>query len=193
MITPTDIQNKVFSRAVRGYKEEDVDHFLDLITADYERLIEENNDLQVQVSDLLGRLNEFKNSEENVLKTLEAAQALMNDIAVSAEKRADILIKNAELDAEQIQRQARESVERLKEEETTLARRVASVRSRFRSMLESELDRFDLLSEEIFGAGHQSSFAAPLSPDTKAPSSFRNRTLRGDELFKTVTNLRGEE
>ena len=32
MITPADIENKVFSKAVRGYKEEEVNEFLDEIT-----------------------------------------------------------------------------------------------------------------------------------------------------------------
>ena len=35
MITPLDIQNKEFSRAVRGYNQEEVDLFLDEIMADY--------------------------------------------------------------------------------------------------------------------------------------------------------------
>ena len=39
MITPMDIQNKAFNKGVRGYKEEEVDSFLDLITLDMEKLI----------------------------------------------------------------------------------------------------------------------------------------------------------
>ena len=42
MITPIDIQEKVFTKAVRGYKEEEVDAFLDLIIVDMEKLIKEN-------------------------------------------------------------------------------------------------------------------------------------------------------
>ncbi|MBR3034046.1 MAG: DivIVA domain-containing protein, partial [Firmicutes bacterium] len=38
MITPLDIQNKEFSRAVRGYNQEEVDLFLDEIMADYDKL-----------------------------------------------------------------------------------------------------------------------------------------------------------
>ena len=99
---------------MRGYKEEEVDSFLDLLTVDYERVIDDNENLRKQLTDLQDRLEEYKTTEESVLKTLEAAKALMNDISVSAEKRAEILVKNAELDAELLQRQARESVERLK-------------------------------------------------------------------------------
>ena len=43
MITPADIENKVFSKAVRGYKEEEVDEFLDLLTLDLEKVLNENN------------------------------------------------------------------------------------------------------------------------------------------------------
>ena len=42
MITPLDIQNKEFSRAVRGYNQEEVDLFLDEIMADYDKLLSEN-------------------------------------------------------------------------------------------------------------------------------------------------------
>ena len=48
MITPLDIQNKEFSRAVRD-KEEDVDGFLDLLTLDLEKILEENRRLKEQI------------------------------------------------------------------------------------------------------------------------------------------------
>ncbi len=41
MIRPVDIQEKEFTKAVRGYKEEEVNEFLDEITVDLERLLEE--------------------------------------------------------------------------------------------------------------------------------------------------------
>lgn len=41
MIRPIDIQEKEFSKAVRGYKEDEVNEFLDEITIDLERLLDE--------------------------------------------------------------------------------------------------------------------------------------------------------
>ena len=46
MITPADIEYKEFTKAVRGYKEEEVDAFLDLIIVDMENLIRENKKLK---------------------------------------------------------------------------------------------------------------------------------------------------
>lgn len=39
MITPLEIQNKEFRRGIRGYKEDEVDEFLDKIILDYEKLL----------------------------------------------------------------------------------------------------------------------------------------------------------
>lgn len=150
MITPLDIQNKVFQKAVRGYKEDDVDGFLDLLTLDLEKILDENHKLKEKVKVLEKEVDRHKNSETVVLETLEAAKALMGDISTSAEKRAEILLKNAELDAELIQREARESVERLSEELVSLRNRLNIFRTRYRSLLESELEKFDTLSAELF-------------------------------------------
>ena len=45
MITPADIENKEFSRGVRGYKEDEVDEFLDLIILDMEKLLKEYREI----------------------------------------------------------------------------------------------------------------------------------------------------
>jgi DivIVA domain len=150
MITPLDIQNKDFSKGVRGYKEEEVDGFLDLLTLDLEKMLDENHKLKEKVKGLTTELERYHNSEGAVLETLEAAKALMGDISASAEKRAEILLKNAELDAALIQKEAKESVERLNEEAFSMRNRLSVFRTKYRTLLESELDKFDTLSAELF-------------------------------------------
>ena len=123
MITPIDIQEKKFSKVVRGYKEDAVDEFLDQITIDYEVLIAENEKLTNEVERLKEDLHRYSGTENTVLETLEAAKTLMGDISASAERRAEILLKNAELDAELVLREAREAVERLTDENESLNNR----------------------------------------------------------------------
>lgn len=150
MITPSEIQEKEFTRGVRGYKEEEVDMFLDLITLDLEKLVKENVRLKAEVVALEGELDKSKGSEGAVLETLEAAKALMGDISVSAEKRAEILLKNAELDAELTVREAREKAERLAQESMTLKNRYVDFRDKYKRLLEAELERFENLSDDLF-------------------------------------------
>jgi DivIVA domain-containing protein len=54
-LTPADVHNVAFSKppiGKRGYNEDEVDAFLDLVEAEFARLIEENNDLRNQVEQL---------------------------------------------------------------------------------------------------------------------------------------------
>ena len=116
----------------------------------------------------------------------------MNDISASAEKRASILVKNAELDADLKQRQARDNVERLKEEEAKLNARVTAMKAKFRSFLESELERFDSLSDDIFGIPAGSLLRASDGTLARAPK-MNAAASSSDDLFKTIVNVKPEE
>ena len=50
MITPSDIENKQFSRTKKGYDPDEVDDYLDLIILDMEKLIRENKQLKDELS-----------------------------------------------------------------------------------------------------------------------------------------------
>lgn len=150
MITPYDIQEKEFSRAVRGYKEDEVDAFLDKIIIEMERLIKENESLKATISDLEGQLTEKSSSDSSVADTLKQAQDLMKEISFSAEKRARLMIKDAELDASNIRKEARQKASEIEEENATLRRNFDAFKNRYRNLLESELERFDTLTSEIY-------------------------------------------
>lgn len=204
MITPLDIQNKQFQKAMRGYKEDEVDGFLDLLTLDMEKMIQENKRMKESIKTLTSEVEHYRSAENSVLNTLEAAKALMNDISASAEKRAEILLKNAELDAERIQREAKESVERLTEEAFNLQRRWSMFKTRYRGLLETELERFDNLSADLFPEKEMEEFK-PFAHETaeagaeketakqviQAPD-YADKNSRAN--MKTIINLRmGDE
>ncbi|RJQ67129.1 DivIVA domain-containing protein [Pseudonocardiaceae bacterium YIM PH 21723] len=59
-LTPADVHNVAFSKppiGKRGYNEDEVDAFLDLVEAELARLIEENNDLRQQLEQLDAQLD----------------------------------------------------------------------------------------------------------------------------------------
>lgn len=150
MIRPIDIQEKEFTRGVRGYKEEEVNEFLDEITIDLERLLDELRATKEENSRLVEELERHRGTEGTVLETLEAAKTLMADISSSAEKRADILLKNAELDAQLMTKEAKEMADRITEESAAIKNRFINFRTRYKQLLESELQRFESLSGEMF-------------------------------------------
>ncbi|MBF0980959.1 MAG: DivIVA domain-containing protein [Clostridiales bacterium] len=179
MITPLDIQNREFAKGVRGYKEEDVDSFLDLVTTDMEIMLSENAALKEAVRRLEAELEKYRSSETAVVETLEAAKGLMRDIAISSEKRAEVLLKNAELDAELITKEARESANRLKEESAALRNRFNDFRAGYKRMLENEMERFDSVSNAIF-----EEFAMPLEKLELTEKSLKHKnTITSEPNF----------
>lgn len=143
MITPAEIQNKDFSKNLRGYSEEEVDMFLDLITLDLEKLIKENINLKAQVATLEKEKGDIDGTDISIRETLETAKALMDDISASSEKRAHMLLKNAEADAAVIVKDAKLQSERLKEESADLARNYKMFREDYKRILERELSKMN--------------------------------------------------
>lgn len=149
MLTPHDIEVKEFGRAVRGYKTEDVDNFLDEIILDFQQLLDENKKLRGSVAELDADLRQYKKSESSMLNTLESAKKLMGDISLSAEKRAEVIINNANANAEAIQREAKESISKLTEEGERLAVRVKKFKDRYKELLKDELSQIDGSTEDL--------------------------------------------
>lgn len=187
MITPNDIQEKEFTKVVRGYKEDEVNAFLDLITLDMDKLISENKALKENIRSLSEEIERYKGSEGSIFETLEAAKALMSDISASAEKRAEIVLKNAELEADRIQKDARESVERLHEEATVLTSRWNQFKTRYKNLLENEMERFESLSTDFLINSDMEDFQA--LPDSKyeEPRSLKKESVRIPSNAKGAT------
>lgn len=143
MITPQEIEDKEFNKALRGYNAEEVDEFLDQIILDLQEIITENDRLKAENADLLRKVEEYKESQKSVMNTLDSAKKLMKDISESAEKRADIIIKNAKLDAAMIVKDANDSVSRYSGMGDELKNRVMYFRSRYKQMLLDELADLD--------------------------------------------------
>ncbi|MDD7215629.1 MAG: DivIVA domain-containing protein [Firmicutes bacterium] len=192
MITPADIENKEFSRAKKGYNEEEVDDFLDLIILDMEKLIRENKQLKNELSKVHVQVDKHMSTETSVYETLEAAKSLMNDIAASAERRAEILLKNAELEASLITREAKESISRYTDEGNRLKDRVETLRERYKKMLESELERLEFGDSDFLADFEKDLMPASLTDteeDTHVPAS-EPETHEAEDLTKTMVNVR---
>ena len=86
----------------------EVDQFLDEITLDLQKLLAENERLKAKVESLESDLNQYK-IRDLCAEYSGVSQKLMRDISESAEKRAEIIIKNAQLDADVMQREMRKN------------------------------------------------------------------------------------
>lgn len=149
MLTPLDISNKEFKKAFRGYKEDEVDEFLDKVIADYERLYKENGELKDRISIDNERIESYASMEKSLQNTLLVAQTTAEEIVANARKKADMIIKEAEEQGKKIIEDSNNSVVKINKEYEELKKEVQVFKTRFKTLLESELEALNATLEDI--------------------------------------------
>ncbi|WP_151735826.1 DivIVA domain-containing protein ['Paenibacillus yunnanensis' Narsing Rao et al. 2020] len=148
-LTPLDIHNKEFSRRIRGYDEDEVNEFLDQVIKDYESVIRENKELHNQLLALQERLDHFLNIEESLSKTIIIAQEAADDVKNNSKKESQLIIKEAEKNADRIINEALAKSRKVAIETEELRKQASIYRTRFRTLLEAQLE---LLSQDDWNA-----------------------------------------
>ena len=148
MIMPIDIDKKEFSRDKRGYNSREVDEFLDIIVADYEKILNDNRSMAHKIKALEKQLEEAQKDDNAMLDTLETAKKLMADISASAERRAELMMRDAELEAENMLADAKMNIKKITDEHSMLSNKVQRLRANFKKMLEAELQS---LNDDVYG------------------------------------------
>lgn len=149
MLTPMDIRNKEFKKAFRGYKEDEVDEFLDKVIADYERIYRENGELKERIAIDNERIEGYNSMEKSLQSTLLIAQTTAEDIVSNARKKADMIIKEAEEQAKKIIEEANSSVIKVNRDFEELKKEVQVFKTRFKTLLESELEALNVTLKDI--------------------------------------------
>jgi len=140
MITPLDIQNKVFKRDFRGYSMQEVDEFLNIIIEGYEKLYKENIDYRDKITLLSQSINQYRAMEQTLQNTLVVAQGAGEQVQRNASEKAENIINEAQTKAKQIINNAHEEVRKLTYKYDDIKRGVDVYRAKMISLLDSQLD-----------------------------------------------------
>jgi cell division initiation protein len=146
MITPIEIENKEFKKGIRGYNQDEVDEFLDMVKEDFEQLYRENLELKEKVRLFEAQIDKYEGIEETLKATLITAQSAAEDTCSAANKKAKIIVEEADLKARQIIEQANNRVIEVRKEHDCLVKEFKVFRNKFKSLLEDEIRSID----EIF-------------------------------------------
>jgi cell division initiation protein len=146
-ITPLDITQKQFRKALRGYEREEVEGFLSLVAVEFEALVKEVNALREDNQRKVEELAEHKGRERTLQETLVTAQKASEDIRESARKEAEITISDAELQAEKIVQGAHARFLRIVDDINELKRQRVQFESTVRMLVESHLKLIEAFQE----------------------------------------------
>ena len=143
MLTPEQIENQEFRKVLRGYKEEDVDEFLDQIKEDMELLYRENKELKEKMDIYKKQIEGYKNIEETLKATLLRAEMVAEDTCSAANKKAKLIVEDAQLQAKQQLERASLEITEIKKEHEFLNKEFRVFRNKFKTLLENEMNYID--------------------------------------------------
>lgn len=136
-ITPNEILKKKFSLSFRGCKPEEVRDFLKLVAVEFEELLRQNMFLEDKVKQLEEAVGEYREMESTLKNTLISSQRVGQEIKKEAERKSDLLIREAEFEAERTIQKTRRRKERLEEETLQLLNQHKRFRAEFVALVES--------------------------------------------------------
>ena len=112
----------------------------------------------------------------------------MNDISVSAEKRAQILLKNAELEAQTMMREAKETVARINDEHTVMTNILATFRRKYKELLENELRNMEGYAGDLFAELSMDDLSDISESQNVRQTKPANNYYNREDLQRTIVN-----
>lgn len=100
MLTAGDIRDVRFSKAVGGYKQDEVDNLLDTVEEDYNLYEAKIAELDAQIAKLENEVETYKNSQSSLQNILIEAQKLADKTVNDAKEKAELIISEAKAAAD---------------------------------------------------------------------------------------------
>jgi cell division initiation protein len=101
-VSPLDLRQQRFRKAVRGFDIVEVTSFLAAVADDYEQALRETDRLRQDLMRMEAVLNQHREHEKNLQATMMTAQKLSDDIKANAEAEAKRIVSAADAEARRV-------------------------------------------------------------------------------------------
>jgi len=135
MLTPVDLETTVFQRGFRGYQVREVQDFMLHMTKDYEFLYRSHIELTEKLEACEAKLATYQRTEEMLHNALVLAEQTAEEVRGTAQKRAEIILCEAENRAEQVRVRVKEEIRSELERLAALKQRSEFLRLQFKNYL----------------------------------------------------------
>ena len=137
MLSSSDIKMLTFTKAMHGYKQSEVDMFLDKAEADYEQHERTIRAMQDEIKKLKSEVETLKNSQSSI-----------QNVLIQAQKLADQMIADARAKSAEIIIEAQQNVENFAAKEKELSNAFEEKANLRRAAVEKEIEETVNLAEK---------------------------------------------
>lgn len=184
-LTPNEILNKEFSTKFRGYDTDQVNDYLDIIVADYEKMMEEIHQLKMDLSTAKEKNEYFAQLQDSLNSSIVVAQEAADRLKQNARKEAELIIFEAEKEADRIVGSASDRAKTIVTQTEDLRRSSKSYRQTLQEVIQGQLDV--VASEEYINL-----FDAEIESDLN-PQDFKVATSKASERVKKLEEEANED
>lgn len=152
-LTALEIKQQKFEKSLRGYDTDEVQAFLNLMSNEWEHMVNKNRELEQKIDDLQEKLKHYERVEEALHETLQAAKDTAETKLEGAQKEADNKIEKAEMQADAIVREAKQERQQIRQSIKRLLDRRKEIVGGIRSYLEvakESVEEFDKDEARVF-------------------------------------------
>lgn len=149
MLTPVEIQNRVFKSGGLGYDKKDVDSFMKEIVDSYELIYREKMELTDKVNVLNDALQNYKTIEKTMQKALMLAQKTAEETQETALRNAHAIEKEAMTKSEIIVSDAKRELERIHQKTVQLCQQYEKYKLQFKNLAAAQIELLETESFQI--------------------------------------------
>ncbi len=189
-LTPLDIRKHDFKKSMRGYDPDEVEAFMSMVSDELELLIREKNQLNDETIKLRTQLKDYQDVEQSLRETLVKAQNTVEESRANSRREAEIIIHEAELQAEHILKEAKEQLRELGHEIEMLEMQKESFAKRLHHLLESQIELLEVLEEGDFKRKQKSTVTQARDVEEE---EFNRRQKREPRIVRGNDSARAEE
>ncbi len=153
-LTAVDLRSIEFPKRFRGYDRAEVDSFLKTLSDELEDKDRELAELRNRTARLEAEVKEFRGLESSLQEVLMAAQKTAEETRLNAVKEAELLLREAQLKAEELIHKTQEGLGNVKRELVELYQLRANYVMQFRGMIDSHRSMLEELEKTQEGARH---------------------------------------
>ncbi len=147
-LTALDVRRYDFGTALRGYDRDRVEQFREQVSEELERLARLTQELEAKARSFHEQLRAFRDRDKALNDALVSAQQLRGDIRQQAEREAQLILREAQAEADKALEQVRGDVRRAEEELQQLWRQRRVFIAQLRSVVDRQLTELDVLEKE---------------------------------------------
>jgi cell division initiation protein len=192
-ITPLDIRKQEFRKAMRGLDAEEVYAFLSTIGDEYEAILNDNKALRERLLELDDKVQEYRTMEKTLRDTLLTAERVTVEAKDNARREANLIIKEAQIEAEKALRDIKNEAMKLRQEVSQLRSQRESYLGRMKVIAESLLKFIEGVDEDFRSEDEAFVDQLPEEEEPKDESLLADLPAEHVDLFEVADEGPAEE